>query len=113
MGYYDGELGTFVNPWIPPSSGTPIYLADDALLADVLSRKKSGVVGSATVGSLLTRREGAVPVVLDVKELVSTHLAIIASTRSGKSYPASVIIEELMRPLNPAPVLILDPHRAH
>jgi DNA helicase HerA-like ATPase len=110
MGYYDGELGTFVNPWIPPSSGTPIYLADDALLADVLSRKKSGVVGSATVGSLLTRREGAVPVVLDVKELVSTHLAIIASTGSGKSYLASVIIEELMRPCNRAAVLIVDPH---
>jgi uncharacterized protein len=110
MGYYDGELGTFVNPWIPPSSGTPIFLADDALLGDVLSRKKSGVVGSATVGSLLTRREGAVPVVLDVKELVSTHLAIIASTGSGKSYLASVIIEELMRPCNRAAVLIVDPH---
>ncbi len=80
------------------------------LQADVLSRKKSGVVGSATVGSLLTRREGAVPVVLDVKELVSTHLAIIASTGSGKSYLASVIIEELMRPCNRAAVLIVDPH---
>ena len=39
MGYYDDRLGTFVNPWIPPSSGTPIYLADDARLTTVLSRK--------------------------------------------------------------------------
>ena len=62
------RLGAFVNPWIPPSSGTPIYLADDALLAAVLSRKRSGAVGSALIGSLLTRPEGAVPVVLDVKE---------------------------------------------
>ena len=110
LGYYDAGLATFVNPWIPPSSGTPIYLADDELLAGVLARKRSGAVGSATVGSLLTRREGAVPVVLDVKELVSTHLAIIASTGAGKSYLASVVIEELMRPYNRAAVLIVDPH---
>jgi uncharacterized protein len=110
MGYYDGELGTFVNPWIPPSSGTPIYLADDSLLAGVLSRKQSGATGSATIGSLLTRDEGCVPVVLDVKDLVSTHLAIIASTGAGKSYLASVVIEELMSPYNRAAVLIIDPH---
>ena len=110
MGYYDGELGTFVNPWIPPSSGTPIYLADDSLLTGVLSRKQSGATGSATIGSLLTRDEGCVPVVLDVKELVSTHLAIIASTGAGKSYLASVVIEELMSPYNRAAVLIIDPH---
>ncbi len=110
MGYYDGVLGTFVNPWIPPSSGTPIYLAGDGLLASVLSRKQSGSTGSATIGSLLTRNEGSVPVVLDVKELVSTHLAIIASTGAGKSYLASVVIEELMSPYNRASVLIIDPH---
>ncbi|WIG57503.1 MAG: Bipolar DNA helicase HerA [Ktedonobacterales bacterium] len=110
LGYYDAPLGTFVNPWIPPSSGTPIFLADDALLASVLSRKRSGGVGSATVGSLLTRAEGAVPVVLDVKDVVSTHLAIIASTGSGKSYLASVFLEELMKPYNRAAVLIVDPH---
>ncbi|MGO8949947.1 MAG: ATP-binding protein [Ktedonobacterales bacterium] len=110
MGYYDSELGTFVNPWIPPSSGTPIYLANDALLGRVLSRKQPGATGSATIGSLLTRGEGHVPVVLDVKEVVSTHLAIIASTGAGKSYLASVLIEELMSPYNRAAVLIIDPH---
>ena len=110
MGYYDAALGTFVNPWIPPSSGTPIFLAEDALLSSVLSRKQPASVGSATIGSLLTRQPGAVPVVLDVKEMVSTHLAVIASTGSGKSYLASVIVEELMRPYNKAAVLIVDPH---
>ena len=110
MGYYDEALGSFVNPWIPPSSGTPIYLAEDAWLATVLSRKQTGQTGSAIVGSLLTRPPTSVPVVLDVKELVSTHLAIIASTGAGKSYLASVIIEELMRPYNRAAVLIIDPH---
>jgi uncharacterized protein len=110
MGYYDKGLGAFVNPWIPPSSGTPIYLADDAWLAAALSRKVSQTAGSAHIGSLLTRPDGAVPVVFDVKDLVSTHLAIIASTGAGKSYLASVIVEELMRPYNGAAVLVIDPH---
>ena len=110
MGYYDSALGSFVNPWIPPSSGTPIYLAEDAWLAAVLSRKQPHTAGSALVGSLLTRPESATPIVLDVKDLVSTHLAIIASTGAGKSYLASVIIEELMRPYNGAAVLVIDPH---
>jgi DNA helicase HerA-like ATPase len=110
MGYYDPALSAFVNPWIPPSSGTPIYLADDAWLAEALSRKAPHASGSAHIGSLLTRPSDVVPVVFDVKDLVSTHLAIIASTGAGKSYLASVIIEELMRPYNGAAVLVIDPH---
>jgi DNA helicase HerA-like ATPase len=110
MGYYDEQLGSFVNPWIPPRSGRPIFLAEDDLLAHVLSKKRMGDIGSAHIGSLLTRQPEAVPVVLDLKELVSTHLAIIASTGAGKSYLASVLIEELMRPQNKACVLIVDPH---
>jgi DNA helicase HerA-like ATPase len=110
MGYYDHALGSFVNPWIPPQSGRPIYLAEDALLTHVLSKRQAGAIGAAQIGTLLTRSEGAVPIVLDVKELVSTHLAIIASTGAGKSYLASVILEELMRPNNRASVLIIDPH---
>ena len=110
MGYYDKSLGAFVNPWIPPSSGTPIFLADDAWLAATLSRKAPQTAGSAHIGSLLTRPDTTVPVVFDVKDLVSTHLAIIASTGAGKSYLASVIVEELMRPYNGAAVLVIDPH---
>jgi DNA helicase HerA-like ATPase len=110
MGYYEEATGSFINPWIPPQSGKQIFLADDDMLAHILSRKRVGQVGSATIGSLLTREPDAVPVVLSVKDLVSTHLAIIASTGAGKSYLASVIIEELMRAYNKACVLVLDPH---
>src|SRR3989440_3233640 len=110
MGYYEHATGSFINPWIPPQSGKQIFLADDEMLTHILSRKRSAQHGSATIGSLLTRAPDAVPVVLSVKDLVSTHLAIIASTGAGKSYLASVIIEELMQPYNKASVLILDPH---
>ena len=110
MGYFDPETGSFINPWIPPQSGKQIYLADDEMLSTILSRKRRGQPGSATIGSLLTRSPDAVPVVLSVRDVVSTHLAIIASTGAGKSYLASVLIEELMQPNNKACVLIIDPH---
>src|SRR5437868_5128129 len=110
MGYYDAPSASFINPWIPPQSGKQIFLADDEMLANILSRKRLGEPGSATVGSLLTRKPDAVPIVLSVKDVVSTHMAIIASTGAGKSYLASVLIEELMQPHNKACVLIIDPH---
>ncbi|HEY6543240.1 MAG TPA: ATP-binding protein [Ktedonobacteraceae bacterium] len=110
MGYYDSISSSFINPWIPPQSGKQIFLADHEMLTNILSRKRAGESGSATIGSLLTRQPNAVPVVLSVKDVVSTHLAIIASTGAGKSYLASVLIEELMQPHNKACVLIIDPH---
>ncbi|HEV2654618.1 MAG TPA: ATP-binding protein, partial [Ktedonobacteraceae bacterium] len=110
MGYYDSVTGSFINPWIPPQSGKQIFLADDAMLAQILSRRQNRQPGSATIGSLLTHPPDTVPIVLSVKDIVSTHMAIIASTGAGKSYLASVIIEELMQPHNKACILIIDPH---
>src|SRR5581483_1598389 len=66
MGYYEAATGSFINPWIPPQSGKQIFLADDEMLASILSRKQSAQAGSATIGSLLTRDPDVVPVVLSV-----------------------------------------------
>ncbi|HEX9918955.1 MAG TPA: ATP-binding protein, partial [Pyrinomonadaceae bacterium] len=93
-----------------PEAGAGVRLASSETLAGVLSARRVGEHGSAHLGSLLTRAAGEVPVVLSVKEVVSTHLAILASTGSGKSYTAGVIVEELMMPHNRAAVLIVDPH---
>ncbi|MBI4640499.1 MAG: ATP-binding protein [Candidatus Tectomicrobia bacterium] len=109
-GYYDFELNSFINPRIPPQPGQQVFLASDELLSNVLSPKTKGSVGSAHLGSLLTREDDHVPIVLNVKDLVSTHMAILAGTGSGKSYTASVLIEELMKPYNRGAVLIVDPH---
>jgi DNA helicase HerA-like ATPase len=110
IGYFSRKLKDFVNPRIPPVPGDAIYLASSETLAEMLSPKQSQQVGAAHIGSLLTREAGEVPVVLSVKDVVSTHLAILASTGSGKSYTAGVIVEELMQPHNGAAVLIVDPH---
>jgi DNA helicase HerA-like ATPase len=110
MGYYQPELGDFVNPRVPPESGNPIYIAGDEMLARVLSKKQQGQTGSATIGWLLSRDPEAVPINLDVRSVTSTHLAIIAGTGAGKSYLASVIVEEMMKPHNRASILVVDPH---
>ncbi|MGC9469041.1 MAG: ATP-binding protein [Anaerolineae bacterium] len=110
LGYYDNALGDFINPRLPPRLGTRIHIADSEMLASVLSKRAVGQVGSAHIGSLLSRPKDEVPIVLDLRAITSTHLAIIASTGSGKSYLAGVLLEELMRPTSRAAVLIVDPH---
>ncbi|MEO1593100.1 MAG: ATP-binding protein [Cyanobacteria bacterium J06632_22] len=109
IGYFHPALG-FINPRITPNPGEKVYIADDALLKRIVNKKQPGDVGSASIGSLLLRPGGAVPVALDVKALVSTHMAILAGTGSGKSYTAGVLIEEFLQPYNRAAVLIFDPH---
>jgi uncharacterized protein len=110
LGYHSRSMGEFINPRVPPTGGASVFIADDALLSEVLSRRKRGEMGSAYLGSLLSREPDAVPVALDAYGFTSTHLAIIASTGSGKSYLAGVLLEEMMMPYNRAAVVILDPH---
>ena len=110
LGYYNERLNDFTNPRVPPQGGAPIFIAENELLTVLLSRRRQGELGSAHIGDLLSRDPGAVPVALDVRGFTSTHLAIIASTGSGKSYLAGVLLEELMMPYNRAAVLVIDPH---
>lgn len=110
MGRFDEQLRDFINPRIAPSSGTRVYLATNAQLIEVLSTLPADAEGSAYVGDLISRPRRDVPIVLDVSQFTSTHLAIIASTGSGKSYLAGVLLEELMSPKNRAAALVVDPH---
>jgi DNA helicase HerA-like ATPase len=110
IGYFSERLGDFVNPRVVPDPGNPVFLASSETLGRALSPRKLAETGSAHIGSMLTRDDGEVPIVLSVRDVVSTHLAILASTGAGKSYTAGVLVEELMRPYNRAAVLIVDPH---
>lgn len=110
IGYFEEELKDFINPRIPPMPGQRVYLAPSRMLSEVLSPRGLGARGAAHIGSLLTRAAGEVPITLSVRDIVSTHLAVLASTGAGKSYTASVLVEELMRPENRSAVLIVDPH---
>lgn len=110
IGYFSEKLNDFVNPRIPPQPGDQIRIASSETLSGMLSPRHAADTGSANIGSLLTREPGEVPIILSIKDVVSTHLAILASTGAGKSYTAGVLVEELMRSYNRAAVVIVDPH---
>lgn len=112
-GYFDKNLNSFINPHISPEPDSKIFLVSDSDLTSIINAKAPGETGTANIGSLLTRKKGSVPVVLNVKNLVSTHLTILASTGSGKSYTAGVLLEELLKPNNRAAVLVIDPHNEY
>jgi uncharacterized protein len=108
LGYFDAQVQAFINPRINPDPNTKVFLAPNDKLIPALFSKKSGEKGSAKIGNLLMRPD--LEVVIDVKEMVSTHLAILAGTGSGKSYLARVLLEELMQPYNRAALAVFDPH---
>ena len=106
IGYFDENLGEFINPRMNPAAGTVIHRSAAGQLRDI-NKARSGEIGSATIGTITgTDFE----VVLSVKDVVSQHLSVIAATGAGKSYTVGVIVEELLMPHNRAPVLIFDPH---
>ncbi len=111
IGYFDDDMGTFTNPRSLPDPGSRVHLANNAFLEAVLpSADWESDAGLAHVGWLLNRPARDANVFLPIDEFASTHLAILASTGSGKSYTASVIMEEMMRPSSRGAMLVFDPH---
>lgn len=109
IGYYDEQLNDFTNPRIVPEPGTEISLASDSDLEDYLTEAEPEE-GSAFIGDLIHRPPERTKIHLPIDAFTSTHLSVLASTGSGKSYTASVLVEEMMQPDSRAAILILDPH---
>ena len=118
IGFYDTDMTTFSNPRQLPEPGTPLRRAPAEQLETVLPNLDASsdqvdvasIDGLAHLGWLLNRPAESVNLRIPIEELASTHLAILASTGSGKSYAASVLIEEMMQPDSRAALLIFDPH---
>src|SRR4030067_3054952 len=106
VGYFDIAMGEFINPRTNPASGVKIHRAGEDVLKDI-SKVKPGESGSAFIGNVLGENTG---IALSVRDIVSQHVSVIASTGAGKSYTVGVLVEELLRPYNMAPILIFDPH---
>jgi DNA helicase HerA-like ATPase len=121
IGYYDTAFESFRNPRQVPSPGTRIRQAPGAMLEVALPNltppserdPAAPEPGTAEMGWLLNRDDEAVAVRLPVNEIAATHLAILASTGSGKSYTASVLLEEMLMPDTRASVLVFDPHNEY
>lgn len=118
IGYYDPDFESFRNPRQLPDTGTRLHRAPGEMLEVVIPNVTPPAFraddepdpGMAWMGRLLNRADEEVPVEIPVNEVAATHLAILASTGSGKSYTASVLLEEMLKPATRASVLVFDPH---
>ncbi|MHA1339611.1 MAG: ATP-binding protein [Promethearchaeota archaeon] len=110
IGYYKDNNFKFVNPRLPPFPGDEIYLAEGKDLESWINPFQENESRSAYIGNLITRTTEQVKICLDINKIVSTHMAILAATGSGKSYTVGVLLEEMMKPKNKAAVLVIDPH---
>ncbi|MDY6766304.1 MAG: ATP-binding protein [Candidatus Nanohaloarchaea archaeon] len=105
LGVYDDD-GVIRRPSFPPSPGTDVAAADEDRLTDFLGLDDTGVdIGSVQFHDL--------DATLSLSGLFQKHLAILAQTGAGKSYLASVILEELLdREIEEGQlaVVAIDPH---
>ncbi|WP_457568622.1 helicase HerA domain-containing protein [Desulfurobacterium sp.] len=98
----DVKSNMFV-PRVPPPPGTDVFLASTQTLKGVFGRSDERKI---CIGSLLTRED--VDVYIDIDQIVSRHLAILAITGGGKSNTVSVIIEGMLE--KHASILVFDMH---
>lgn len=90
----------------PPSPGDRVYIADDEILKTALGTDEEGLF----IGRISTNN---FKVKVNLSRLLRKHLAILAISGAGKSYSASIILEELMmrrKELGRVTTLLIDPH---
>lgn len=87
----------------PPRPGNKVYKIDENVLKDFLGIDENGLkVGRLDVHDL--------EVGINLSKLFQKHLAILATSGSGKSYLASVLIEELLSREDSPAIFVIDPH---
>jgi len=96
----DGKLNRLRVPLEP---STEVLKPDKEFIISTLGLEKEN---GAYIGTLENYPD--IKVNLDLKKLLTHKVAILARTGSGKSYTASVLIEEILE--KNIPLLIIDPH---
>jgi len=108
LGVYDEDMGGFRNLRSAPLIGQEVYYAHDELLAEILTpSEKQGVLH---MGHVLNREDSEVNVFVDMDEIATKHLSVLASTGAGKSYTVGVLLEETVKPGNRGTSVVFDIH---
>ncbi|MDO9537677.1 MAG: ATP-binding protein [Thermoplasmata archaeon] len=103
LGYRD-ERGLLQNPNVPFKAGSPVMRASEDLIINVIGIKHNEKTG-AYIGMLMGHD---IKIHLDINDMVSKHVSILAKTGGGKSYITGVLVEELLK--HDVTVMIIDPH---
>jgi len=88
---------------IPFDQNSEVLKAEDSFIKSVIKLEDT------EKGAFIGRLEGKnIDVHLDLKKLLTKHVAILAKSGAGKSYTVGVLIEEIID--KKVPILIIDPH---
>ena len=88
---------------IPFEPGSEVLTADDDFISSIIQLQDSDT------GAYLGKLEGRdISVKLDLKKLLTKHVAVLAKSGSGKSYAVGVLLEEIID--KKVPLLIIDTH---
>ncbi|PIN69228.1 ATPase, partial [Candidatus Woesearchaeota archaeon CG11_big_fil_rev_8_21_14_0_20_43_8] len=101
LGYKDedGIIKPVRTPFVP---NTAVFMADDDYVRKIIQIEEKD-------GAFLGRLDGKmIDVFLDLRKLLTKHIAILAKSGAGKSYTVGVLLEEIME--RRVPLLIIDPH---
>lgn len=89
----------------PPSPGAEVKIIDPKTLGRFLGFTEDGGVHLGEVEHHET------PAILDLTRLLQKHVAVLAMSGAGKSFLATVLIEELMqRDKGKLGIIVIDPH---
>jgi DNA helicase HerA-like ATPase len=102
---------------MPPNPGSKVYLPYPEFLEDVFSRDTNGqrfehALHLGTLDSSAVDKAGKVRQLnffLDGDGLIKQHILISGMSGAGKTYLASVLVEELANKVG-CPVVVMDPH---
>jgi len=101
IGYKDNE-GRIRQIRTPFEPGTEVLKADDEFISDIIKI-------NTKEGAYLGKLDGkGIDIYLDLRNLLTKHVSILAKSGSGKSYTSGVLIEEIIE--KKVPLLIIDPH---
>ena len=101
IGYKDeqGRVRSIRQPFVP---GDDVYLADDDFIKEIISLDTDN-------GAYIGKLDGKdIKIHLDLEDMLTKHVSILAKTGAGKSYTVGVLLEEIAE--KKVPVIILDPH---
>jgi len=101
IGYRDQD-GAIKAIRIPFDVGSRVLRADDDFIRSIIH------LGDEH-GALFGKLEGrTIPVHLDLRKILTKHVAVLAKSGAGKSYSVGVLIEEILE--KGVPLVIIDPH---
>ncbi len=100
------ERGVLKNIKTPFLNDAKIEKADDEFIKEIigLNGKEGGFIG-------VLEDHPDLKISLDLKKIITKHIAVLAKSGAGKSYAVGVLLEEIID--KNIPVLILDPHNEY